>query len=144
MKSHGNPAFLAAVVIYRKGCTMNRNNIFLSLRMFACGVVFLLMPMVAMADCMTESYCLSHKRVGECCCINGETGTTDYTCPSGCTLSGDTCSRSTTYGQDSTGYYTITYGTEPASNDEYDCYNYVNLSDIQNGYYDAGDCTCGV
>lgn len=59
---------------------------------------------------------------GQFCCPN-DNYMTSYSCPTGYTLSGTTCSRSATSGSDDTGYYTQNYGTCDAVGLQLQCCN---------------------
>lgn len=81
--------------------------------------------------CNTNAKCGTS--LNPCCCPTGET-TTTYTCPTGWiyNISQKHCSRISTSGSDSTGYYTQTYGTCDGTPNTQACYEAVPR-DKQNG-----------
>lgn len=69
------------------------------------------------AMCRDKSSCLKFTTTAmPYCCKSG----TAKTCPSGWTASGSTCTRASTTGSDTYGYYTQTYGTCDATEEQ--CY----------------------
>ena len=95
-------------------------------------LVFVFAPNISCA-CQTFAECWDSISSGYCCCLNGSS--TTYSCPSGWTVSGTTCVRSDTAGNDSTGSYVISYGTCDATPSPIDCYARVPNTGIT-------DCLC--
>ena len=82
-------------------------------------LVFVFAPNISCA-CQTFAECWDSLPSGYCCCDNGSN--TTYYCPSGWTVSGTTCVRSDTAGNDSTGSYVISYDTCDATPEIVYCY----------------------
>lgn len=77
--------------------------------------------MPPITTCANETRCCSGGYTGFCC-ATGEFGTT-LSCPSGWTLNlNNICARPNTTGSDTTGYYTITYGTCAPDEIPYACF----------------------
>lgn len=89
-------------------------KLYIPMAIIALSVVSIERPAdAALTICNTSSACLALCRgSGGYCCPNGETQT-NYTCPTGWTANILTglCSRKSTSGSDTTGYYTQAYGT---------------------------------
>lgn len=72
-------------------------------------------------QCQGSDLCCSGGYTGYCC-ATGEQGFTEN-CPSGWTLwINGTCKRDDSSSEDSTGYYTVKYGSCEPSKEYYDCF----------------------
>ena len=94
-------------------------------------------PVQALEFCATKEACLKRLSSGECCCPSGSTGT-QQTCPDGWSydIFNKVCTRSSTSGSDSIGYYTQSYGTCAGTPQTYDCYTKSTSGDPK--------CACNI
>lgn len=82
--------------------------------------------MPPITTCQTEQQCCFG--YSGYCCATGEFGTT-LSCPSGWSLNlNNICARNNTTGSDTTGYYTITYGTCAPNESSYACFEHATPS----------------
>ena len=82
----------------------------------------------SLLGCDTSSECRKKTTSASPYCCKGRT---EKTCPIGWTVSGTTCTRSSTSGSDSYGYYTQAYGT--CETTEKTCYTPSNKSTNSDG-----------
>lgn len=96
--------------------SLHRCGVYLRVRAMACAFILLcgvFAPTVSnalMDSCISKAELAGLASCGTSPCVC-PTGATGYTCPSGWTESGGTCTRSQGTGSDVRGTYTVTYGS---------------------------------
>lgn len=98
-------------------------------------------PAMAAFEACEETSPLCATEALPCCCPTGGT-TTVYTCPDGWTANGTTCRRATTSGEDSNGYYKLTYGTCAGTAETLNCYKAVARAEAESRDDNGMACMC--